>query len=730
MTEKDQSKIDLDLSELALEARRIGPTPTETIDLDKLFGGDVTQSGSFDLRGVQATSLGKLLNALPTRTLLVESPRRVFFANEAWRPAEGQEAEKLEGRLLTDLFPYPAYASKIEALLDQVLAERTPQFTEAVVVVGAQKIWGRIHMRSVRLANERSILILIEDLTPEKRQLLLQKKYQKELKQARDDLQTRAVQRGDDLEKVSTRLKEEITQREAAQESLRQSDLRYRSLLEDSFDGIFVHKGGKILFANSRLYEMLGYQPGELDGVDHWMICHLDDQLTVRQRALARLRGEEVPVKFDIRLQRKDGSTFDVELHARSVRFGNDAAIQAIVRDVLHRQRSEDQMIRTERLNTIADLASGVTQSFNNLLDVVMRGAQAAITHLQKGESKQVEEILGRIAQSGIRGMSAVKALQHFARLRSDQLGESSKVFDLSEIVRQALSLCESWWQADPERKGAAVRVNHALEPGCLVLGTESELLEVAVNLIKNAAEAMPDGGEIKVKTHSDNGKAIFQLADSGTGIAPENLQKVFQPFWTTKGQRGTGMGLAMSFGIVRKHHGTVSVQSGEGKGSVFTVVLPLAEQTVETVDSEQEVPVTSGLNVLIADDPESVVQMLKGGMEQLGHHAVTALKGEEALRLLKSAPVDAIVCDEGMPDMTGLQVAEAAQEIYRSKGGKKVPFVLLSGWGEELDAPQELAESGVDTILHKPVTAEELSAAIKRILDKRSRRGESEPKS
>ena len=125
------------------------------------------------------------------------------------------------------------------------------------------------------------------------------------------------------------------------------------------------------------------------------------------------------------------------------------------------------------------------------------------------------------------------------------------------------------------------MRVQHALQPGCLILGSESELLEVAVNLIKNAAEAMPDGGEIKVKTHSDNGKAIFQVVDSGTGIAPENLEKVFQPFWTTKGQRGTGMGLAMSFGIVRKHHGTVSVQSGEGKGSVFTVVLPLAEQTV-----------------------------------------------------------------------------------------------------------------------------------------------------
>jgi len=592
MVEKDPSKIDLDLSDLALEPRRIpsSPTPTETIDLDKLFGGDVTQSGSFDLRGVQATSLGKLLDALPTRTLLVESSGRVFFANDAWRRAEEQE-EKLEGRLLTDLFPYPAYASKIEALLDQVLAERSPQVTEAVVVVGAQKIWGRVHMRSIRLAHQRAILILIEDLTPEKRQLLLQKRHQKELKQTRDDLQKWAVQRGEELEAVSARLKDEVTQRQTTQEALRQSDLRYRSLMEDSFDGVIVHKGGKILFANSRLYEMLGYQPGELEGVEHWMICHFDDQLTVRQRALARLRGEEVPVKYDIRLQRKDGSTFDVELHARTVRFGNDAAIQAIVRDPGRRERSQDHMIRTDRLNMITDMASGAAYSFSALLDMILRGAQAALTHLERGELQEVKDILGGISESGDRGMSAVKGLQRFARLRSDQPGESSEVFDMSEIVQQAIGLCEPWWQADPVRQGATIRVQQALEPGCLVKGAESELLEVAVNLIKNAAEAILGSGEIKVKTHCDNDKVIFQVADNGAGIAAENLEKVFQPFWTTKGPRGVGMGLATSFGIVRKHHGTISVQSREGKGSVFTVVLPLAEQKVEAVDSEREPP-------------------------------------------------------------------------------------------------------------------------------------------
>ncbi len=197
-------------------------------------------------------------------------------------------------------------------------------------------------------------------------------------------------------------------------------------------------------------------------------------------------------------------------------------------------------------------------------------------------------------------------------------------------------------------------------------------------------------------------------MTDNGVGIGPENINKLFEPFFSTKDVQSAGMGLASSYGIVKSHGGTISVKSSPGQGASFSVLLPQAKGSAQDLRARPK-EFKRQLRILLIDDMQPVTALLSSGLTEYGQIVTTALSGEEGLRLFVQDPVQVVVCDLGMPGMNGWDVGEALVALCRERSIPKPPFVILTGWSNQSEEEDKIKRSGVDTILHKPVDIPEL---------------------
>jgi CheY-like chemotaxis protein/anti-sigma regulatory factor (Ser/Thr protein kinase) len=246
------------------------------------------------------------------------------------------------------------------------------------------------------------------------------------------------------------------------------------------------------------------------------------------------------------------------------------------------------------------------------------------------------------------------------------------------------------------------------------VSGSENEFFEIVINLVKNAAEALPKGGIISVTTIAREDRVILQVRDEGVGIPEEMLPRIFEPLWTTKGLQGTGMGLARARNIVERHKGTITVESQEGKGTTFTVTLPRTEPQMKQTETPTSEELGPPLNVLVADDSEPLVRMLREALTASGHRVFSALSGKKAIEMYNAARIDLVVCDSEMPEMNGWQVCRAIKDSCKGKKIPKPPVLLLVGFNRQGTEPDKLAEYGVDAILEKPVEISSLLKAVR----------------
>jgi two-component system cell cycle sensor histidine kinase/response regulator CckA len=354
----------------------------------------------------------------------------------------------------------------------------------------------------------------------------------------------------------------------------------------------------------------------------------------------------------------------------------------------------------------VADLAGGVAHNFNNLLHIVMGYLELALVDLDLGNYSKVKDGLRKVLESSRFGVETVRRLQSFAGIRDHSQVTERGVFDLSAIVRQAVEMTKTWWKFIPEREGIEVTLNMLLQDGSLVRGAKNELFEVVVNLIKNASEALPQGGSIDIDTKVQGDQVVFRIKDTGIGISPENLKRLFNPFFTTKAAAGSGLGLASSRKIIEDCGGNIIAESAEGKGTTFTISLPLAEQPSEQVEAlapAQQVA-GPGKTILVIDDMESVLDILKAGLTRSGHVVVTATSGQQGLDIFKENPIDLVICDLGMPGINGWEVGRRIRSLCEERGIPKTPFILLTGWGGQKTEAEKIAESGVDAVAEKPV--------------------------
>ena len=354
-------------------------------------------------------------------------------------------------------------------------------------------------------------------------------------------------------------------------------------------------------------------------------------------------------------------------------------------------EASQKQLVQAERLSALGEMAAGVAHDFNNLLAVVVGRAEIL---LAKGQDPNVARDIEIIRTAAWDGAHTVRRIQEFTRTR--QTRPAGRV-DIPELLRDVVELTRARWKDEAQSRGLAYDVVVEGGPAPPVAGISAELREVFMNLLINGLDAMPGGGQFVFRVSSDAESVIIAAEDTGCGMSDETRRRVLEPFFTTKGARGTGLGLAVSWGIVKRHGGTIEIESTLGMGSVFMIRLPISvDELAPEASASPSLPGRSG-RVLVIDDELEVRCVLRDMLAPCGHSVLEADSAEAGLALLESEMVDVILTDISMPGMSGWDVAAACQRRF-----PHIPLGFVTGWGDRLD-PQETARFGVRFIVSKP---------------------------
>ena len=360
---------------------------------------------------------------------------------------------------------------------------------------------------------------------------------------------------------------------------------------------------------------------------------------------------------------------------------------------------AQDQLVRTEKLRALGEMASGVAHDFNNLLASILGRAQLT---LQRVSHPQLRQWLQVIERAALDGAQTVRRLQEFTRIRRDQ---PFVAVDLNAVVREALEITQARWREEAVSRGVMLEVRHDLAALPKVAGDPVELREALTNLILNAVDAMPSGGVLTLTSAVVDGRVVVTVGDTGVGIPSTIRDRIFDPFFTTKGPQGTGLGLSMTYAILERHGARITVESEEGRGATFRLSFAPAWE-LEEPPTEPAPPPPAGavsLRCLVVDDEATVGALLGDVLETGGHRAVVVADGSEAIVRFGAEPFDVVFTDLAMPRVSGWQVARAIKEMAPA-----VPVILVTGFGVELSAEERRAH-GVDLVLVKPLKIQEI---------------------
>ncbi len=372
---------------------------------------------------------------------------------------------------------------------------------------------------------------------------------------------------------------------------------------------------------------------------------------------------------------------------------------------------TQQQVIQQERLSALGQMAAGIAHDFNNTLMPILGFADVLLQNEaildDKAETRRCLEMLRTSAKDA---SSVVSRLREFYRPADSD--EEFPIVDLAKLVQQAVALTEPKWRGLTQARGITVDVQTDFKAYPIVAGDESALREVLTNLLFNAVDAMPQGGRLSFETSIENGRAVVRVADTGTGMTETVRRRCLEPFFSTKGEHGTGLGLSMVYGIVERHRGQLEIESAVGKGTTFIIRLPLAQE-MPAARSNGEVVAKSGsaLNVLVVDDEARSREVLMAYLRTDNHSVATASSGREALEKFRLRPFDLVVMDRAMPEMNGEQTARFIKQVNQN-----IPIILLTGFSGQIDA-DGAKPAAVDVVLNKPITLEVLRRTISKLV-------------
>ena len=511
----------------------------------------------------------------------------------------------------------------------------------------------------------------------------------------------------------------DISERKKSEEEVRESESRFRTLFELSPQPVAVveMETGRLIDVNDRYCELMQYDKTELIGrttIDLGLLSKTD-----RDRYLDRMRrtGEVRDMEIDYTI--KDGSVINILVFSKRIRISGEDLTVTVLFDVTERKWLESQLQQAHKMEAVGTLAGGIAHDFNNILGIIIGNAELAIDDVP--EWNPARHNLEEVRKACIRARDVVRQILTFSRQASPQL----KPVKISPIITESLNLIRS---SIPSTIEIRQNISNELDT---VNANPTQINQILLNLCANAAHAMEEKGGIievdleNVTLHEESAMPSPELdpgvyvklavRDTGHGISPGSLGRIFDPYFTTKAVgKGTGMGLAVAHAIVKNHGGAIIVASKIDEGTTFQVFLPVHDIEVETeIETDGKLP-KGNERILLVDDEEDMVETIRLLLERLGYAVTYRASSVEALEVFRNNPkaYDLVLTDMTMPHMTGDQLAK---EILGLR--PDIPIILCTGFSERINN-QVTKDIGIRELLIKPIMIGKLANTIRQVLD------------
>jgi two-component system, cell cycle sensor histidine kinase and response regulator CckA len=486
--------------------------------------------------------------------------------------------------------------------------------------------------------------------------------------------------------------------RHRLEEMLRESEERFRTGFEHAAIGKgMTEPGGKFLKVNPAFCRMVGYTDEELLEKTWEEVTHKEDLAEITGNIGKLLEGDVPSARSVHRLRHKEGNAIWVDLTLALVRKpgGDPLYMISDIVDVTEQKKMEEEAIRTQQLRAVGELASGISHNLNNILTGVLLPAQ-----LIRSSTKDpgVAEWADYITNSAQRAQNVVKRLnQSISGLR-----EAVEAVAVNAVVMEAIEMARPKWKDESQAHGIDIGITTELEEGPPARGTNGGILNILLNLIFNAIDAMPEGGNITFRTKTEAGQVCISIADTGRGMDEEIRRRVFEPFFTTKQTVDVGLGLSVAYGAVAHWGGDIEVESAPGEGAVFTVRLPIWQN--EPAEEEVKEQMEKRRRLLLVEDDKMTQKTLFQILEK-NYDVEMCENGGDAVEQFVARKFDAVLIDLGLPSMPGDRVARMIREADPA-----VSTVLITGWFLEEDDPRLEA---FDLYVQKPMSIESVENAV-----------------
>lgn len=510
------------------------------------------------------------------------------------------------------------------------------------------------------------------------------------------------------LELYSNQLEQLVEERTR---ELNKSELMFRSLFEYANDGIILtDPSGVIVNVNQKACEIHGFDREALLGTNITLLEAEENKLPFRERMERILRGESL--LFETLHYRKDGTKVSLEVSARAIQVDGKTLVQAFHRDITEKKKLQRQLLHSQKMESIGQLAGGIAHDFNNILTSVLGSAEHILMRddLEEFIARKVKNIESAARQAA----QMVSKLLSFARRSSFE----PVVFNVNSVIADTIDIIAGLIPRE-------IRIVRELRESLPAVGGDpSQIEQVVMNLILNARDAIPGGGEIRVKTElaelgpedldidADVVRGNYvhiSVSDTGIGIPEENMSHIFEPFFTTKEKgKGTGLGLAMAYGIVKEHGGYITVRSRVKELTTFHVYLPVSKKKAAPARPVREV--SGNETILVIDDEVPVLEFIKETLAGRGFNVILADNPVNGLDIYKKSrdQIDLVITDIVMPAMSGNQLIEGIKIIE-----PQAKIIASTGFSESLQ------DISIDGFLRKPFSSKTLLATVRDVLDR-----------
>ena len=663
-----------------------------------------------------ATAADNIISTMADCLILLDEYGGIITVNEATLNLLHYDREELCGRSVDALFEEERLRSGVSG--DIIQRDNFKNRDDYFITKSGENI--PVSLSCSALTDEAGettgFVLIVRDMTE-------YKKTEQSLRKAREGLEELVQERTEELEKTNVVLRTEIKDRKLAEEALRASEERYRTILESMEDGYFeVDIGGNFTFFNRVLCERLGYAPEELMGMNFKAITDEENGKKLFYE-FNKVFTTAIPIRnIESRVISKDGASKIIETPISLIRdiYNEPIGFRGLVRDVTEQKSLQDQLQKAQKMEAIGTLAGGIAHDFNNLLMAIQARTEIMITN--KDSSHPDFGHLSGIEDSVESAADLTKQLLGFARSGKYEV----KPTDINELIKKQNLMFG--------RTKKEITIRGIYEKNLWSVEVDrGQIDQVILNLYINAWQAMPGGGHLYIQTENvtldenyteiykaDPGKYVkISISDTGIGMDKATQERIFDPFFTTKEMgRGTGLGLASAYGIIKNHGGFINVYSEKGEGSTFNIYLPSSEKEATGEKKPAGDTLRGSATILFVDDEDMIIEVAKDLLEALGYKVLTAGGGKEAIETYKKNKerIDIVILDMVMPDMSGSVTFDRMKEI-----DPDIKVLLSSGYSINGQAT-EILDRGCDGFIQKPFRMNALSQKLREILDERGR--------